>query len=77
MMSLLKSLTSFLSSLATTRAVRAHYTIFSDNQLKPNLINDIRSQPKIGLDQNYSTSWYNKNLNKINYIKDIKNIYFP
>ena len=39
--------------LATTRA---HYTIFSDNQLKPNLINEVRSQPKTGLDQNYSTS---------------------
>ena len=62
---------------ATTRALRAHYTIFWGSQLQPNLINDVGSQPKIELDQNYSTSWYNKNLNKINHMKDIKNIDFP
>ena len=37
----------------------------------------VRSQPKIELDQNFSTPSYNKNLNKINLIKDIKNIDIP
>ena len=63
--------------LATTRALRAHYTIFSGTQFQPNLIDDVGSQPEIGLDQNYSTPWYKKNLNKINHIKDLKNIDFP
>ena len=56
--------------------LRAHYTIFWGSQLQPNLIDDVRFQSKIELDQNYSTSWYNNNLNKINHVKDIKNADF-
>ena len=35
----------------------------------------MHSQQKVSYDQNFSTLQYNKNLKKIDHVKDVKNIY--